>query len=116
MTIDAATVERCVDAVLSLRGLPKDHNGTRAIWARDVRAVLAASGWGEEIERLREIVDGANVCHAASMQRIASLEEALREIIPRFERCVQHAGSTEEYAKLATANARAALASAPAPE
>lgn len=39
-----------------------------------------------------------------------ALRAALENIIPRFERCIQCVGSPEENAKLATEQARAALA------
>jgi hypothetical protein len=47
-------------------------------------------------------------CREAA-DEIDRLRAALENIILRFESCLQYAGSSEEYVKLATSDARAAL-------
>ena len=48
--------------------------------------------------------------HEAALEAlVVRLADELTHIIPRFERCVRHGGSDEEYVRIASERYRAAL-------
>jgi TolA-binding protein len=126
--IDQATMERCAEAASGAMSNWFDEPSHRMVYEDIARAVLAASKWGEEIERLlheNEVLaemdqkqlrqfqaryEGAETMLRVQEQRVTALEAALRPFA-----VMEGSAASDERTLLGkmVLHAREALAAAP---